>query len=307
MSLDLDHTTLGTLLPRLSPYGRHSLLAAGERALRLHSDEVTPEHWLGAIVSDEDSGAHQLVVHAFADPETIDLELLALSPGIMVVGSKAALPFSPAAVRALRQARATSLAAASSSVEIDSLLHHCVEALSEPASQALRDAGYTPVTGAAPAAASEQEGALDPAGPLFRGFSDPAKRALSQANKDAFGAKESAISPARLAVACLAMDPGLESRCGIRRVQAVGALRGNFQDNEPLEARPLPPSDELLGFLDDLEEGAGSIAVLAATREQGDAELIALLDRHKITESLLARSQDAFRDPAHPGSNADER
>lgn len=307
MSLDLDHTTLGPLLPRLSPYGRSSLLAAGERALRLHSDEVTPEHWLGAIVADEDSGAHQLAIHAFADPETIDLELLALSPGIMVVGSKAALPFSPAAVRALQRARQAGLAAGAGSIELDSLLSYCIEELAEPAAEALRQAGYSPITDASPRAAGPEETALAADGPLFRGFSDPAKRALSQANKDAFGAKETAISPARLAVACLALDPELESRCGIRRVQAVAALRGQFADLESLAPRALPPSDELLGFLDGLQEGAGSIAVLAATREQGDAELIALLDRHKITESLLARSLEAFRDPEHPEPRTAQR
>ena len=62
--------------------------------------------------------------------------------------------------------------------------------------------------------------------------------------------------------------------------------------------RALPPSEELLAFLELLPQGSDSIAALGAVRSQGNEELVALLDRHKITTSLLERSKAAFTDPA---------
>ncbi|MFT7680173.1 MAG: hypothetical protein ACI8QC_004179 [Planctomycetota bacterium] len=295
MSLDLAHPDLAALASRLCPYARKLLTAAGERALWMHSDEVTPEHWLGAFLADEDSGAHQLVNHAFADPETMDLELVALSPGIMVVGSKAALPFSPGGLQAVRAARASSLSAGSDKVEAGVLVGACVAAMPGADAQALAQRGFDPSSlGAKP---SEQV-TLRADAFLFQGFSDTAKRALSQANKDAFGAGEPHIGPARLLLACLALDPELESQSGIRRAQAASELRGKTLDSASPDARELPPSQELLAFLEGLPEGSGSVAAFAAVRDQGNEELIALLDRHKITVSLLERSKAAFPDPA---------
>ena len=285
------------MLPRLSDYAQRSLIAAGEHALRLHADEVTPEHWLGALISDEDSAANQLAIHAFADPETIAFELLALSPGIMVVGSHAALPFSTTAVQALREARQLALDERCEQVDAAALLDQAVAALPPEAQVKLQEAGFARSDAKPKPAPVDESKVLRSTGSLFQGFSDPAKRALSQANKDAFSAKESSISPARMALACLAAEPELESRYGTNRKQARLALSGHFVDETPLEPRLLAPSTELLAFLDILPPGAGSIEVLVATREEGDQELIALFDRHRMTSSLLARSMTAFQDP----------
>lgn len=295
MSLDLAHPALATLAPRLGNYARRMLTAAGERALWLHSDEVTPEHWLGAFLADEDSGASQLVTHAFADPETLDQELLALSPGIMVVGSKAALPFSPGGLVAVRAARESSLAAGSDTVEAGVLLGACVAAMPAEHARALTGRGFDP---SSLVAVPCENPTLRADGFLFQGFADPAKRALSQANKDAFGAGEPHISPARLLLACLALEPELESQCGIGRLQAASELRGKTLDEAAPVDRALPPSEELLAFLELLPQGSDSIAALGAVRSQGNEELVALLDRHKITTSLLERSKAAFTDPA---------
>ena len=295
MSLDLNHPNLAPLSARLSEYAVRMLLAAGERALWLHSDEVTPEHWLGAFLADEESGAYQLVTHAFADPETLDLELVALSPGIMVVGSKAALPFSPGGLNAVRAARQSSLDAGSDLVQTDALLNTSAAAMCAEACAALAEAGFDASSlGAQPS----QSQSLRADGFLFQGYSDTAKRALSQANKDSFAAREPHISAPRLLLACLAMEPELESQCGIRRSQAASLLRGKTLDTSAPEARRLPPSEDLLAFLGRLPQGAGSIAAFTAVRQEGNEELSALLDRHKITATLLERSKAAFSDPA---------
>lgn len=294
MSLDLAHPALAALTPRLASYACRMLTAAGERALWLHSDEVTPEHWLGAFLADEDSGAYQLVTHAFADPETLDQELLALSPGIMVVGSKAALPFSPGGVVAVRAARESSLAAGSDLVEAGVLLAACAAAMPADDAAALAGRGFDP---SGLQALPGENPNLRADGFLFQGFADPTKRALSQANKDSFGAGEPHISPARLLLACLAVEPELESQCGIGRLQAASELRGKTLDRAAPEDRRLPPSQELLALLELLPQGSDSIAAFAAVRAQGNEELVALLDRHKITASLLERGKAAFPDP----------
>src|SRR5262245_18257872 len=95
---------------RLAPCARASLTRARKLALRLHAEELSPEHWLAALLEDEDYAATRTVLHAFADPETIGVEVLALCEGIMVVGSGRTLPFSVLGVEALRAARSTAAA-----------------------------------------------------------------------------------------------------------------------------------------------------------------------------------------------------
>ena len=71
----------------LSKYLQSAHAEATELALKLHSDEVTLEHLTCALLSDEESAICELVEHAFADPETLYEDALALTPGILVVGS----------------------------------------------------------------------------------------------------------------------------------------------------------------------------------------------------------------------------
>ena len=72
---------------------------AARYALRLHAEELAIEHLFASLLEDEECGATRLVLHAFADPETLAVEVLALCPGIMVVGSEHCLPFSVRGVR----------------------------------------------------------------------------------------------------------------------------------------------------------------------------------------------------------------
>ena len=90
----------------LGAYTRFALRRAVDYARRLHSAELTTEHLLASLLEDEEAGATRIVLHAFADPETISIEVRALCPGTMVVGSERCLPFSVRGARLLEAARA---------------------------------------------------------------------------------------------------------------------------------------------------------------------------------------------------------
>jgi len=285
VSLDLKHPSLARTLARTHPYLQTLCTAAGERALTVHADEVTVEHLLDACMRDEDCAAHELVVHAFADPETVSFELAALSPGMMVVGSIAALPFSTLAVEALRAARAASLEVRGDEVGCGLVLREAHARLPDPLG--LEESGLGPKPG---------EGSLSPEGPLFRGFSTHAKQALSGANKAAHASKEPSISPAQLVLACLKADPALAQETGLSVTAARSRLTGTL-DTTPPPPRSLPPSSELTDLLASLPDRAGSLELWAGVRASGCEELCTLLDRHKITSSLLERAGGAFADP----------
>ena len=88
----------------LSTYLQAAHARAVELALTLHSEEVTLEHLICALLSDEESAICELIEHAFADPETLYEDALALTPGILIVGSSATRPFSVRAVEVARRA-----------------------------------------------------------------------------------------------------------------------------------------------------------------------------------------------------------
>lgn len=295
MTLDLDDAALAARLPGLAPYLLHLLERAGERALELFSDEVATEHVLVACMRDEDCAAYEVVAHAFADPETIELELTALCPGIMVVGSDAALPFSPRAVAGMERARDSTPEA----IDVDRVFRACVAELGEEAAASLAEAGWD---GAA-VGKLEVTGIVDRSEPLFRRFEDDAKRALSLASKAAGKGREANISPARLALGCLQADPALEGRVGLTLARARAALRPHYRDDSPPDPRRIPPAPELVRALEGLEPGADSLALLLHAARGGSDELRALLQRHKISTDLLERARDAFRDPAEPSSD----
>lgn len=293
MTLDTDHARLAPCVPRLSGYLRSLLDRAGERAVELYSDEVGPEHVLVACMRDEDCAAHGVAVHAFADPETIEFELTALCPGIMVVGSDAALPFSPRAVTALEAARAST----KEQVTTEALFQACTSALDEAGRAALQEAGHTPGD-LSPGAGSAVPDSTES---LFRRFEDGAKRALSMAGKAAGRARSEHITPGHLAIACLQADDSLGDRVGVSLARARAALRPHLGDASRPAGRRVPPNDDLVEVLESLPEDADSLTFLTAARNTGSQELQALLERHKVTSSLLERARGAFRDPA-PGS-----
>lgn len=297
MTLDLSSPRVARAIGRLHGGLLRLLERAGARALRLHSERVTLEHLVGASVEDEESAAYQVVEHAFADPDTLSQELLALSPGVMVVGTASTLPFSPAAVRALSAARD---AAAGGEVGPGLLLAAAAAELPADVRADLASAGLVaaapPRDPQAPRAPSPETGGES----LFRRFSQPAKRAASQASREASAARETSIGPARLVLACLRVEPELEGTCGLSGARARAALAGRSADPEAPAARPLDLDPALVDFLEALPAGADSLDLLVACHRAAGPELGELLARHKVTEALLERSRGAFADP--PGS-----
>lgn len=286
MTLDTQAVSLDSLHPHLAVLCDR----AGERALEVHADEVAVEHLLDVCMEDEDCAAYEAASHAFADPETVSFELRALSPGVMVVGSEAALPFSTRAVEALESARERAIAAKADQVESSVVLRAACEALGDEASEALNlSPTFEPTAGA---------DGLDPNASLFRGFSEGAKRALSKANKLAAGKKERSISPAQLIVALVAGEPQLAEDLGVSATAIRERLRSHTLDSTPPPPRTLPPSADLLSLLAELPRGADSLDLWRVALARGGDELRTLGDRHKITSALLERAREAFSDPA---------
>lgn len=280
-------------LDRLHPYFPTLLAAASACARRLFADEVTLEHLLVAAIEDEESAANQVVCHAFADPETVALEALALAPGLMVVGSAGALPFSPLSVEALRAARARAAAAGWAAIDCGQLLRASLGVLPEPAAESLRRLGVD---------ASRLEGspgaaAVAEAGPLFRFFDTPAKRALSLASKLARTNRESSIGPARMLIASLDSERELEARCGLTLSRARIALAPFGADTSPVPTSEPALEAGLAAFLEALPEGAGSLELLEACHRPETQEVAALLARHKVHPALLQRARESFEDP----------
>ena len=300
MSLARSDPRLEALLARLGDYARELVLRSGVHAARLHADAVTPDHLLSTLMDDADSAAAATVLHAFADPETISGEALALSPGVMVVASDSTLPFSPGALAALYAARARAERRGASEVEIEDLLDEALLALAPDLGARLAAAGIR----AAPArtsasAASAGDAAPPPADePLFRRFSAGAKRALSAANRAAAAYDLAEISPAHLVLGCLKSDEALATRAGIGFTRARMLFGDRTADDAPPDARELPADPALLAFLDDLPAGAGSVDLLLRFHAGGTPELAQILTRHKLAASLLLRARAAFRDPS---------
>jgi len=276
---------------RLSPYLSRVLDRAAQLALEVHADFLSVEHVIGAVLRDEESAANQTIVFAFADPETLGLELLALSPGIMVVGSAATRPFSPRAVEALERARRWAAATGSERVEIDSLCAAAASVLPVELLAALRDAGYRDVVPPEPSAS-------DPSGPAPSvRLAEAAKLALSRATKATARASEPAIGPARIFHACLQAGPELEGRVGLTAARARLVLEGSFVDRSPLPNRELGADETLLAFLSRLPARGGSLELLAACHHESTPELSELLLRHKIAPELLRRAAAELTDP----------
>jgi hypothetical protein len=272
----------------LEPYARGLLHAAGTHALRLHAETVSPEHLLWALMEDSSCAAHAAVLHAFADPGTIADEVLAISPGLLVVASGSTLPFSVRAAGALARARE---AAGEDDVAVSGLLVQATSAFDDPLRRILRGAGFS-------AEIPQESGPAGVPGPgLFKHFSMPAKRVLSGSNRLAASDRSPSISHVHLFLACLQEDEGLAARTGLSFRQARLLLSGSTLDDSVPPPRPLPRDRSLIAFLEGVPARSDSLALLARFHAGGTPELAQILVRSKVTPALLDRARNAFRDP----------
>ncbi len=299
MTLDTRHPAIAGHLARLSPFGRHILEAAGRRALRLHADEVDPEHLLHEILLEEEGAAHRAILLAFSDPESIASEALALASGILVTGSTCTLPFSPRGVEALFAARERASRDGSAEVERHHLAAAATAALPEEVRADLLRAGWPAPPPADPA---EPRGSIPLQGPLFRHYSPAARRILALSARLANGEGGDSIAPAHLVLGELEEGGGPADPAGPRPAAVRAALAGRTRDPSSPPPRRLSPSAELAGLLERLPEGAGSLELLAAFHSPRIPNLGRLLDRHKVGRAVLERSRGALADPDLPAN-----
>ena len=288
------------LVGRMAPYARAALNQAGNFALWLHATEVAPEHFLASLLADEECGATRLVLHAFADPETIGIEVTALCQGIMVVGSGRSLPFSVRGIAAAEAARALAAERREAAVEVAHLFQSALGQLGDEAQGALRAAGFESSSYELPAALPASE-PVPAEGPLFRSFSNDARRALGGACRIASQLSRRSISPAHLLLACLEAAPEVRERAALTPTRARMALSGRDADATPSETANLPLSSRLGRALGELPEGAQTLDFLGQVLARGSEELRALLRRQKVTTELWESVQSArsrFEDPS---------
>jgi len=291
LSLDLDAPGWDPHLRRLQPYARRLVGDAGEHAQRLHADAVAPEHLLSILMADPRSAAHAAVLHAFADPATISEEVLAISPGLMVVASGSTLPFSALAVEALIGARAAAEAAGEESVGVPRIFSQSLSLFDEGLRRTMLQAGFS---GEIPDAERKAH-ALDPG--LFRHFSMPAKRVLSASNRLAAGDRAPSISHVHLFLGCLQEDEALATRTGVSFRRARLLVAGSTGDPSVRSTRALPPDRAMVAFLEGVPAGSDSLALLARFLAGGTPEAEQILVRSKVTRALLDRARSAFHDP----------
>lgn len=295
--LDLDDARTRTAHDALEPYLQLELERAARHAWKLHAEEVSPEHLFTVIMADDDSAAHQTVLFGFADPPTLAVEALALSPGILVVGSGTSLPFSPRGVRALFDARERAASASAAAVEPAHLLAASIAELPADARARLEDAGYDEARLLADVAASDEP--LEAKGALFASFDTPSRRTLGLSCRLASRASRPAISPSHIAQACVESAEELAGRAGLGPRAVATAVAQDAHDPSEPEPRRVPVDDPLATFLGRLPSGAGTLEALeaycAASAELGD-----ILRRNRIGHELVARARGSFRDPAAP-------
>jgi ATP-dependent Clp protease ATP-binding subunit ClpA len=279
--MDIASTSMRTMMRR-----------AHQRALELHAQSLTIEHLVEVALKDEDSAAWQAVSFAFADPMTLSQEVLALSDGLMVVGSKAVLPFSPLAVVSLQEARQGAVLRAASGVLLTDVLEKACQNLPVEICAQLNAAGLRLET---LVHADEEGEALSREGPLFRHFENDARRALSLACKTTAQENLSAISPAHLILGTLQASSE-KNLAGLSLSAAREVLRGHTADPTPPLRRELESNPQLEELLQTLGPDADSLDLLLACHQHGSAELRAALDRHKISPTLLQRARSAWHD-----------
>lgn len=283
-----------TSLERFDPYVAACWARAEAFALRLHADHLGVPHLFAALLEDEDCAATQIIVHAFADPETILAEVVAQCPGIMVVGSKRSRPFSVRGVAVLDEARGMAAARRHANVEVQHLFASAMEHVDDDITGALRDNGFDPSGLVWP---EEAEDPVPPEGPVLERFSTASRRALSAAARTAQSFRRDAISPLHIVIGTLDDGGAIGAEVGLRASLVRQAASGRDADDTPIPARDLALSDDLVELLGALPDGADTTEILAYLIRAGSDELRLLLDRQRVTPSLLERAGAAFRDP----------
>ncbi len=276
-----------------STYLEDAHLSAAKLALSLHADAVSPEHLICVLLSDEESALTELVEHAFADPETLHQDALALAPGILVVGSGATRPFSVRAVRAARRAIELARGAGLSRVNPACVLKAACEELSPEALAELRESGCDPAV----VPLEGERGDLPGGSHLFHPFNDEARRALTSASRLAAKVERETLTPADLVAGALSEDADLARALGADAASAAALLRPFAEDMTPPEERDLRDDEELAQLWSSLSEEANSLEVLGAILREPDEELAQVFLRQKVTAALLERSRATFVDP----------
>jgi len=284
-------TGIEDLARSLGPYARFALARSADFARRLHAEKISPEHVLASLLQDEECGATRLVLHAFADPATLGVEVLALCTGIMVVRSGGTLPFSVRAVPALEHARRLAWARGEAEVSTTDVATAAWHELPAGPSERLKALAATEAPDAEDA---------EPEGPLFRTFTADARRALASAARKAVELGRPSISPAHLVLGALEIDEDLRQRSGLTPAGARLALAGNDEDATPFPDRTLTAAPELVTLVEALPAGAGTAAILGWLLSHGTEEIRSLLSRQRITPALYAKAGSAFQDPAPP-------
>jgi len=296
-----EDALLGGELARLDPFLTFALERAAGFAARYHAESLTVEHLLASLLEDEECAATRTVLHAFADPETIAVEAIALAPGIMVVSSDRCIPFSHLGVRVLEAARAAAAQRGHSGVGPEHLFLAAIGELDAELGRSLGEAGWTeedPCLGL-----ERAEDPVPASGPVLKRFTQAARRGLSAAGRVADRLERRSISPAHVVVGSLEVSPELVERSGLSANRASLVLAGRDADENEPPVRPLPVDEELREHLVALPSGGGTGSVLARLVEAGSEELRALLARQKITTALVEHARGAFRDPAPPTTN----
>jgi len=266
---------------------------AAELALTLHSEQVTLEHMVCALLDDEESAVYELVEHAFADPETLYEDALALTPGILIVGSGATRPFSVRAVLAARAAVELARDAGLSRVNPACLLRAACAQLTPDALRALSEEGC----GCEAVQLRGDAGELPQGTHLFHPFGDEARRALTSASRHIPKSDRRAISPVDLVVGALSEEPGLARSFGTSSSGASALLRPFAEDTETPEERLLHDDPALSQTFSALAGDGGSLALLGVILQEPDTELAQVFLRQKVTAALLERSLTSFVDP----------
>ena len=301
MSTTNDHPAFADLAARHAPYAAHLLGAAAEHARRIHAEEVTPEHLLYTLMTDEDCAAHRAVLGAFADPETIAGEVLALSPGILVVGSGRSVPFSVRGARTLERARDQAVERRADAVEPADLFAAGIAELEESARSRLDELGLAlPLATCEPAGSAGEP--VRPDGPLLGSFSAASMRVCGFASRIAVQLQRESITPAHVVFAALEADETLQEVTGLSSMGIRTALAGQDEDPTATPPRSMGPDADLRAFLGGFADGADSLAWLGGFLERGSAELRHLLAQQRISLETVARAQGVVRDPDGPGA-----
>lgn len=295
MNAAIDDPRFTALQDRLGDYGAYTLDRGVALARRLHAGELSPEHVLAAMLDDEDCGATRLVLHAFADPDTLGIEVMALCDGIMVVRSSGSLPFSVRAVGALEKAHHEASHRGSETVAPIDVLCSAWRSLSGEVRACLQALDST--VGPPP----PREG-RNTSRHLFAVFDDTARRALGRAARAASEHHRDAISPAHLILGVLEADDSIAAATRLTPQAARFALTDVDDDPTPLPERPLPVAEELFELFAPLPDGAGTSAMLGRFLGEGTEEVRALLIRQKITPALYERAGESFSDPEPPSA-----